>query len=259
MDFCQGVWIRARTNVDRDGRRHTSIGLRSGGITHATGNHERSALVMQMSVGTVDEGGIAEHGYLSYAHDDHADVQRLMFHLRATERSLGLDFWTDASITAGGRWKAVIDDQIAQSTVFLLCMSPAYLSSSYLYDVEFPAIEARVRSSDALMVPVILRPCPWCGFVGDYQAVPVRNGRVVPISQWRPRDDGYDTVISQIVEGIRHFRATKEKDGIQRILFPRRDPVPIMPPAPGHHKIPPRDIERAVRTVIARQPAKTVS
>src|ERR1039458_3712981 len=123
-------------------------------------------------------------GYMSYSRDDYEPVQRLSQHLIPAARAeLGLDFWTDAAITAGSQWFDAVSDALAQANVFILCVSPCYLASEFRYRVEFSAIEARVRSSGALVIPVILEPCSWWGFVGAYQAVPTRKGHIVPISE----------------------------------------------------------------------------
>lgn len=198
-------------------------------------------------------------GYMSYSRDDHEDVRRLSQHLIPAARAeLGVDFWTDAAITPGSQWFEIVSDALAESKIFILCVSPHYLASEFRYRVEFPAIQTRAQSSDALVIPVILRPCSWWGFVGDYQAVPSKNGRIVPISDWRPRDAGYHAAATQIIQGIAYrFKPAAEKRELQPLNAKDAAPRPV-PPAPhGHHKIAPRDIDRAVKTVIARHTAKT--
>ena len=204
-----------------------------------------------MSDPAVSFGASGARGYMSYSHDDHEAVQRLSRHLIPSARAvLGIDFWTDAAVTAGGHWSKMVADALARANVFVLCMSANYLASEFLYNIEFPAIKARIETSGALAIPVILSPCSWWGFVGDYQAVPARGGRIVPISNWRPLEDGFREAATQVIHGIEHhLRPQVGKSELQ--------PRPIPPAPDGHHKIAPRDIDRAVEAVVSRRAAKS--
>ena len=84
-------------------------------------------------------------GYLSYSHADQEMVRRLSLHLIPAARAeLAMDFWTDASVAAGTVWREEIADAIERASIFVLCMSPEYLASEYLYHVELPRDQATV-------------------------------------------------------------------------------------------------------------------
>lgn len=142
------------------------------------------------------------HGYVSYAHDDHAMVMRLMVHLRPVERELGIEFWRDDTIRAG----EVRRDAIAQADIFIPCISPDFFYSDFLYRVELPAILRRADEAHALVVPVILRDCAWYGSVGSWQAVPLQGQGALPINKWRPQTKGFTAAAGQIAQACRvHF------------------------------------------------------
>ncbi len=143
------------------------------------------------------------YGYISYSHDDRKYAERLSRHLLpAVWEELGIDFWMDNSIAAGDRWDENISGVLAQANVFVVCMSANYLASEFIYNIELPTIRKRSRLSHGLIIPVILKPCSWWGFVDDLQVIPTRNGRVVPISDWRPQENGYHEAAVQVVRAV---------------------------------------------------------
>lgn len=196
--------------------------------------------------------------FISHSHEDQELVQRLLRRLVPVARArLGIDVWTSDSITAGETWSDVLADRIAKASIFILCMSPDYLASEFCYNVELPAIKQRVRSSDGLIIPVIMSECAWWGFVDDFQVVPTHQGRVLPISNWRRQEDGLFQATAQVIEGIRHHYALPAGQSEPSELETEPSTPRIIQPAPpGPHHVSPRDIDRAVKTVIARRAAK---
>lgn len=145
-------------------------------------------------------------GFISYAHADHEAFTRLRTHLRAIERSLDVEFWADTGIKAGHRWNAAIRAAIDAAEVHILLVTAAVFASEYIWDHEYPAIEARARGG-ALVIPVVLRECMWQRVAGSLQAVPKdRTGAVKPIRDWKPQETGFHQANQQISEAIQaHF------------------------------------------------------
>jgi hypothetical protein len=214
--------------------------------------------VALMDHDTASHGLSDLRGYISYSHEDLDMVRRLSSHLIPAARTeLGIEFWTDASIKAGRLWSEEISDAIARANIFILCMSADYLASEFLYHVELPAIRQRSLSSDALIVPLIMRQCAWWGFVGDFQAVPTHNGRVLPIANWRPRENGYRQAAVEIMQAVRHhFLVSAGQPVSAGLKIKSGKPRAIQPAPPGPHRVSPLDIDRAVETVIARRTAE---
>ena len=148
-------------------------------------------------------------GFISYAHNDHANLSIFQRHLRSTERAFGVTFWADHEIHAGRHWRPEIERAINAASVFLLLASDSYFDSDFIHDHEYPAIQARLRAAGGLAIPVILVPCGWKGTLGDLQAIPTVGGRDVPIARWEPPHDGYDRAREQIEESLKaHFHLT---------------------------------------------------
>ena len=92
----------------------------------------------------------------------------------------------------------------------LLLVSAEFIASPDIERHELPAINAKYAAGD-LVVPVILKACIWEPFIGPLQAVPNDKGRVVPICDWSPQNNGFHVATRQILEAIQaHFSVALE-------------------------------------------------
>lgn len=197
----------------------------------------------------------ALRGFISYARGDLRMVQKLRAHLKGMAlEGLVEAFWYDPSIVAGSNWSDGIKERIANSDIFLLCLSSTYIASEFCYRVEIPAIRRRCEEAGGLIVPVVLRPCSWWGYLENLQAVPTQQYRLRPITTWKPVDTGYATAAAQIRDSVKVHLG---------LLAPVEVPPPQTPaPWPelsydGPHRLSEEAIDRAVRSVLGRHaPAK---
>jgi hypothetical protein len=140
--------------------------------------------------------------FISYAHTDLEMVERLLAHLRPLETSGQVSgVWIDRSLRAGECWSDAIAQAIRGSDVFILCLTPNYVASQYLYEVELPAMRQRLAAG-GLILPVVLTPCAWYLVSEEFQAAPDRRGRVVPVSEWGHGNEGYEAAVRQISDAI---------------------------------------------------------
>lgn len=174
----------------------------------------------------------AVKGFISYAHDDIGLYREFRKHLAATERAFGIPFWADPSIRAGHQWEQSIQDAIEDARLFILLLSPAYLSSDYIREHELPAIFASANTLNGLICPVVLSPCGWASAIGSRQALPTRDGRLVPVVQWRPKGNGLDHARIQIEAAIRErFELESSTDWLIPLLEAREEqPGPVWIP-----------------------------
>ena len=150
-------------------------------------------------------------GFVSYSHADFSLYKQFSSHLEAIRHQCNVELWTDHDIFAGTRWEPRIDSEISASEIFILLISPEFIASKYVFDVEIPAIKAR-RQAGSLVLPVVLRRCCWPLVAAALQAIPLVNGRVHPITDWHRRDHGFDHAREQITLAIvRHFGITPNR------------------------------------------------
>ena len=94
--------------------------------------------------------------FLSYAHADQADVDRFLDVFQpqlASAAGYHFKLWMDRHILPGENWKAEIAQALDKADFGLLLVSPQFLSSRFITEVELAAL-----LSKPMVVPVALHP-----------------------------------------------------------------------------------------------------
>ncbi|MFZ5558490.1 MAG: toll/interleukin-1 receptor domain-containing protein [Pseudomonadota bacterium] len=134
--------------------------------------------------------------FFSYSHDDEAYRDQLEKHLAMLRHQGLIESWHDRRITAGSQLDAAIDAQLESADIVLLLVSSSFLASDYCYSIEMKRAMQRHASGDAVVVPVIVRPCDWhAAPFGGLLAAP-KDGKA--ITQWPNFDEAYADVARQI-------------------------------------------------------------
>jgi hypothetical protein len=169
--------------------------------------------------------------FISYSHKDDRFRVELETHLKLLQRERLLDVWTDRRIPPGSEWNGQIDNNLRDSDLILLLVSPDFVASDYCYDREMSAALERHEVGLARVIPIIVRDVDWHSApFGKLQALP-SDGKVIG----RGNKSARDRMWRQVAEEIR------------RLLTSERPPRPKPPePAPLAYRIlPPRaDTER---------------
>ncbi len=132
--------------------------------------------------------------FYSYSHRDEALRDELDTHLKLLRREGFISTWHDRRIRPGDEWDHVINDQLNSADIIFFLVSPDFLASDYCRDIEVRRAMERYESGDAVVVPIILRPCVWTREAfARLQALP-RNGR--PLVEWR--ETGFARVCEEI-------------------------------------------------------------
>src|SRR5262245_10902973 len=141
--------------------------------------------------------------FFSYAHEDEELMNAVRRQLIPFDRQKLLTKWYDREIQAGQEWRGQIDEHLKSAGIILLFVSPYFFESDYIYDVEMAEALKRHENGEAIVIPVILRPCAWqTAPFGYLQAVP-KEGR--PITSWSNQDEACLDVANHIVKVVRHF------------------------------------------------------
>lgn len=154
-------------------------------------------------------------GFLSYSHQDMEWFKALAPHLKALKRAFDLDVWTDHQILAGTLWETRIERAIEEADVMVLLLSPDFIGSDYVWNVEMPAIRARRDKAGAVVLPVVLKRCKWTLATRQTQVVPIRNGSLTPLADWPRRDHALDAAREQMDLSIQaHFGLTAKEPAL---------------------------------------------
>jgi hypothetical protein len=142
--------------------------------------------------------------FYSYSHKDEALRKQLETHLALLERNGLILPWHDRCIGAGDEWADQIDEQLQRAQIVLLLVSPDFLASNYCFDIEMNAALARHATQQAIVIPIILRPCDWSGApFASLQALP-RDAKAVTL--WPNQDAAFAEIAKAIREVVVRFQ-----------------------------------------------------
>ncbi len=147
--------------------------------------------------------------FFSYSHVDEKLRDQLAKHLTGLEHQGVLSSWHDRRIPAGSEFAAVIDEFLNAADIILLLISPDFIASKYCYDIEMKRALERHEAGDAIVIPVILRPCDWQDLpFGKLNAAP-KNGKAV--IDWANRDKAFLDVVLKIKQTLQTRNPTQTK------------------------------------------------
>ncbi len=181
--------------------------------------------------------------FVSYSHKDETLRDRLSAHLSSLERSGVIIEWHDRRIPPGDEWEEAIDERIETARMILLLISSDFMKSDYCQSESKRALERR-ENGEAIVIPVILRPCDWPNTpFCKLQALP-RDRKAV--TTWENEDEAF----TNVVEGIR--KAIEE-------LQPRVN-TPVQTEAPADRtaraKTLPLDLEEFAKQIFRQEVAE---
>ena len=136
--------------------------------------------------------------FISYSREDEVYKDELKKHLTTLSRLNQIEIWDDQDINAGSEWEPEIFDNLKESDIILLLISPDFIASEFCYTRELQNSLELHGQGKCTIVPVIIRTCSWKKLpFGKFGAVP-KNGKA--ISTWDDKDAAYHDVVSKIEE-----------------------------------------------------------
>lgn len=144
--------------------------------------------------------------FISYSHKDEALRAELETHLALLKREGAIDVWSDHRIAAGSELDASISDALENADIVLLLLSADFIASDYCFGIEMKRALERHERREAVVVPVLLRPCDFnTAPFGRLKAIPT-DAR--PVVKWPNRDDAF-------LDIVRHLRALLKRPAAQ--------------------------------------------
>jgi hypothetical protein len=144
--------------------------------------------------------------FTSYARKDADIKEEFDVHMAMVKRDPIVDIWSDEDIEIGSEWDDSIKSKLLDADVILLLVSPRFLASRYIFDVEITEAMKKHENKEAFVVPIILKPCDWQQTdFAKLQALP-RNA--TPVVQW---PNGLDDAFVNVVKGIKQVIAAAQR------------------------------------------------
>ena len=143
--------------------------------------------------------------FISYAHKDRSYREQLETHLKILERTSVIEPWHDGEIAAGSLWRNEVEENLLNSQVILLLVSPDFITSDFCYETETNAALELRRLGRAVVIPILLRPCVWHGAsFSSLQVVPADNS---PIALAKNQDAAFVEIVNEIKRAVEALEA----------------------------------------------------
>ncbi|MDO8349772.1 MAG: toll/interleukin-1 receptor domain-containing protein [Gallionella sp.] len=142
--------------------------------------------------------------FISYSHKDELYKDALIEHLSMLKRNHVIDEWHDRKIITGQDWSKEISDNLEQSELILVLVSPSFLASDYCFDIEMKRAVEMHNQGKARLIPIVVRACDWgtTEFAG-IQAVP-KDAKA--ITSWSNSDEAWLDAINGIKRLLASFK-----------------------------------------------------
>lgn len=137
--------------------------------------------------------------FISYSHKDEIWKDRLRPHLGALEKAGRIVVWDDRKIDAGDTWYPEIKTAMERATVAVCLISADFLDSAFCVKEEIPYFLQRRERDGLVIIPVLLRPCPWraIDWLKELQMLP-RDYKSVSADF----KDDWDTVFALVADRV---------------------------------------------------------
>lgn len=158
--------------------------------------------------------------FIAYSHLDLRYKDELKKFLRPLLNTGQAELWDDYDIEAGQDWEAEIKKRLYGADLILLLVSPDSLASDYFYGREVAVSLERHEHGEAMVVPVVLRPCMWSMTpIGKLEALPTK---AIPVTSWTSQDEAFNDVahrVRAIVEVLQVKKRQKSEAETRRLDF----------------------------------------
>lgn len=147
--------------------------------------------------------------FFSYSHKDEDLREQLNTHLSILSRSELVSEWHDRKILAGENWQSEIDNNLYESDIILLLISPDFIASDYCYGNELSKAIERHEANQAIVIPIIIRPVNWgIAPFASLQALP-KDAKAV--TTWSNIDEAWMDVSEGIQKAITNIGKLKNR------------------------------------------------
>ncbi len=146
--------------------------------------------------------------FISYSHKD--DVLKDEFKVAVTpltRSEFNIEFWDDREIEAGEEWEKEILSELNRSDLIFLLISSDSIASDHIWYKEVSVAISRHNANEAIVIPVILRPCDWKNL--DFAKIQVVPEGGMPITKWDNQDEAWLDTVKQIREVLQSGRLEK--------------------------------------------------
>jgi hypothetical protein len=151
--------------------------------------------------------------FFVYSHNDETYRNELEKHLAILKRDGLIETWHDRRILAGADLDKEIDQNLVESNLILLMVSPDFLASDYCYSKEMQKALKMKSDGVANVIPIILEHCDWKNTpLKNLLACP-QDGK--PISEYPNPNKAFNEITNEIRRVITEISGKNTKTSRQ--------------------------------------------
>ena len=147
--------------------------------------------------------------FVSYSRVDLDWLNKFNKQLASLVRTQKIKIWHDRDIEAGNEWEPEIQRRLNSADIIILLNSADFMASDYCYGKELTRAIARHDAGEAVVIPVILRPCVWNLPEVPFSKLNVLPDHARPITRWEDPDEALAAVALHISNRVDALRQRK--------------------------------------------------
>ncbi|AKJ08281.1 Hypothetical protein AA314_09907 [Archangium gephyra] len=145
--------------------------------------------------------------FYSYAPSDKSLRDKLETHLKLLQRQGVITGWHDGKVEAGQDENAEILSRLESADVILLLISADFIASDVCYSVQMERAMERQSAGNALVIPILLRPCDWKDApFSKLKALPSND---TAVTRWGDRDEAFTDIARGIRSAVERWRSRR--------------------------------------------------
>lgn len=153
--------------------------------------------------------------FISYSHKDIRFKEELVIRLKPLKAQKLIEPWTDNEILPGSLFKKEIVDAIENADVIILLVSPDFLSSDFIMNIELVKALTCIKSGHSCIIPVIIRQCGWEETFGEFKVLPT-DGKA--INTWNNEDVAFHDVIMGLKKVFKEQQIIRVKWKMENVI-----------------------------------------
>lgn len=149
--------------------------------------------------------------FISYSHSDGKYIERFIKQLAPITGAdkLITDVWYDREITAGDDFWDRINQHLDNRDIICLFISPDYIASKSCRE-ELRRALIRRKEDGILVIPIVLRPCPWLDLDESLTKILAAPTDGKPVSKFDDEDDAWMDVYNQVKKAVEKYSKIRE-------------------------------------------------
>ena len=149
--------------------------------------------------------------FISYSHSDGKYIERFIKQLAPITGAdkLITDVWYDREITAGDDFWNRINQHLDNRDIICLFISPDYIASKSCRE-ELRRALIRRKEDGILVIPIVLRPCPWLDLDESLTKILAAPTDGKPVSKFDDEDDAWMDVYNQVKKAVEKYSKIRE-------------------------------------------------